>query len=309
MRTAWSAGWLVALLLCVHSVALAEWHRNWEGFAMESPPGWSVVSKVNAQQINSQARDWAAKSKLDFNKISVVFVRPVAGNFADNMNVVVEPQQLPINGDSARQLLDLLPTQFALVGYKSSNFRVSTRKYGGLETLVIEFDSQPPLMKEKLKQKQVYFSGHGKTYIVTCSSLAERFTQIEPLFDQSLDTMKLTNEAVTQGKTPLPQLPVMSEIKLPFTFDMGGDGKASSGGLQLPFDPQQFPLANFPNTEGAEALKTPPNDPQAMAMGLLTQLTKMNGGGDSMLSNRFTWLIGLSIGASVLKTLVTLFKK
>ena len=53
-------------------------------------------------------------------------------------------------------------------------------------------------MGTPLKQRQVFFAGGGKTYIVTCSALADRFGEYSGTFDEMLESFKVPGTVAQQ---------------------------------------------------------------------------------------------------------------
>jgi hypothetical protein len=245
-----------------------------EGYSLDTPPGWTTITEQNQLQLPPAAAAWLKKNRLDLRRLSLVVVKPTLGDFAENLNVVVEHQQMPLNGDSVRTLLEVLPTQLQKIGVKTKNVRVSTNNYGGNEAIVVEFESILPLFSQPVAQKQVYFAGGGKTFIVTCTSLASSRAQFEPVFERTLATMKIA----------------------------GGSQSATSAKLTAPF--------SLPLNEGENNIQfgKGSGDVQADELALLAQSGAFRFDDWNHPMNRFTLLMGLGIIATIVKSAVAIFK-
>ncbi|MGC3965921.1 MAG: hypothetical protein QM775_00675 [Pirellulales bacterium] len=107
------------------------------------------------------------------------------------MNVVVEKKQIPLDQKTLDELADFLPQQFKQVGADCTIIRKSLQKYGANQAGILEYDARLPGIPMPLKQRQVYFVGGGKTFIVTCTATAGTFTKYAPTFDAMLASFEV----------------------------------------------------------------------------------------------------------------------
>ncbi|MGC3971258.1 MAG: hypothetical protein QM775_29125 [Pirellulales bacterium] len=60
------------------------------------------------------------------------------------------------------------------------------RSYGKNEAGVLEFDADLPGIEVPLKQRQAFFVGGGKSYVVTCTAVRKDFEKYSAKFDEML---------------------------------------------------------------------------------------------------------------------------
>ena len=161
------------------------------GFTLTYPDGWVALNgsilTTATQNISNELQQWAANSKLDFNKVSMVLVRDGRDEFLENINVVIVKEEIPISDKTVHQLTLTLPQHYAAIGMKVSNVQGRVQQLGSNDAVVMEFQSQIPAVSNTIRQRQVMIAGGGKTYIVTCSGKADTFEEYRPVFDQVLE--------------------------------------------------------------------------------------------------------------------------
>jgi hypothetical protein len=196
--------WIVmclGLILSVSSTQAVE-HKDTSGFSLSAPNDWTLISKINQQNLPADTRQWLSKNRIDLNRLSVVLLRPGTGDFIENMNVVVENQAMPIDSNTIRKLLTEIPDQYRTLGVTLQDFRISTKKYGEHETIVLDYQTKSSLSPLQLTQKQVFFSGGGKTFIVTCTATQNTMAQYVTAFEEILNKMQIpsaTSVTVSQN--------------------------------------------------------------------------------------------------------------
>ena len=165
------------------------------GFTLTYPEGWVALNgsilTTATQNISNELQQWAANSKLDFNKVSMVLVRDGRDEFLENVNVVIVKEEIPISDRTVHELTLTLPQHYAAIGMKVSNIQGRVQKLGSNDAVVVEFQSQIPGVSSTIRQRQVMIAGGGKTYIVTCSGKAETIEEYKPVFDQVLESFQV----------------------------------------------------------------------------------------------------------------------
>lgn len=161
------------------------------GFSFTYPDGWFAVTELNKDALPPDLNKWMEKHRLDLTRIKVYLLRQADDGSFENVNVVVERQQMPINKDSMQKLLDMLPQHFQSIGASIENMQGRFGQFGDNQAIVLEFQSKLPGVPFVNKQQQVFFAGGGKTYIVTCTAPADTFDQHVETFNAILASFKV----------------------------------------------------------------------------------------------------------------------
>jgi hypothetical protein len=189
---------IISLFLLTSSgKAFGEDYTDPSGFSFTYPEGWVLLTadklKDIKQFIPEETKNWINKNKIDFSRVKLMLIRePKAREeFVENLNVVVEKQQLPLDDQSVKKLTGSLTKEYEAIGAKIENFKSRVEKVGSREALVIDYKTQLPGATAPIRQRQVYFPGGGKTYIVTCTASVNSFDKYAPKFEKILETFKL----------------------------------------------------------------------------------------------------------------------
>jgi hypothetical protein len=186
------------LLLTWGGFAGAEVYTDPSGFSFTYPDGWFVVPRSNMGQVKDAlppgVKAWMAKNNFDFSRISVVLVRVGEGDFLENLNVVVEKQQIPVNDNTIKEASN----QYAKAGAKVENFQGRVQQVASRPALVMDYQVVLPGTQRPLRQRQALIPGGGKTYMVTCTALPESFEQHRPTFETILASFQAP-PPVSQG--------------------------------------------------------------------------------------------------------------
>lgn len=185
---------LVGLLMLSCAVASGGDYTDPSGFALSYPEDWvplthSAMGEVQ-QSLPQELKDWVANNHVDLSRVAVVVVRNGHEEFLENLNVVVEKQQIPVNEKAVKQLVDSLPKQFGSMGISVENVQGRIQRFGSHDAAVLDYQSRMPGVEYLLWQRQVFFPGGGNTYIVTCSATADSFQQHQPTFDKILESFR-----------------------------------------------------------------------------------------------------------------------
>lgn len=197
-RWSW-IGWIV--LVCGQT-AFAGTYTDPSGFSFTYPDGWITVTRAQVGEVNQvippEIRNWVNHSNIDLNRMAVVLLRNGQEEFLENINVVVDSQQIPLDDDSLQELNEKLPQQYRAAGATIEDFQARIQKVGSREAMVVEYRARMPGMPETLRQKQVMFPGGGKTYIVTYTATADSFERYRATFDNVLLSFQ-TPDPLSQG--------------------------------------------------------------------------------------------------------------
>jgi hypothetical protein len=164
------------------------------GFSFTHPDDW-VAIKGNTlgnvdQDLPEETKGWIAKNKVDLSKIAMVLLRKGEDEFLENLNVVVENQELPLDSNSVKQLTEAITQQYRQMGATPVGFQARVEQVGGRDALVASYQIQVPGMPAAMRQKQVMFPGGGKTYIVTCTAMGDTYEKHRSTFDNVLSSFQ-----------------------------------------------------------------------------------------------------------------------
>lgn len=181
----WVAAAFVLFPLMVDS-ARAEKYTDPSGFAFTYPNDWIAITQLNKDMLPPDITNWLSRNRVNLNQVKVIVLQPGQADFLTNVNVVVQNQQMPINNDSVKKLLEILPKQFRSMGVTVEDLTARVGQLGGTPAVILDFQSRMPVAQGPLKQRQAMFAGGGKTYTVTCTSTTDRFPQDVAAFDAIL---------------------------------------------------------------------------------------------------------------------------
>ena len=183
------------------------------GFSLPIPEGWVAVTTTNLNGLEPDLRRWIETNKIDLSKIKVFLTPTPVTDFAENINVAVSPKAFPINERSTKEFAAAFPEQGKKMGVEVTILRAELQQIAGRTASVVEFETRMPFVPETMRQRQVTFSGGGKTYLVTCAAKLSDAERCGPVFD-----------AILAGfKCPEPD----SAPLLNFDFSRLGDGVLS----------------------------------------------------------------------------------
>lgn len=186
---------LVGLLLLTSAAASGGDYTDPSGFAFTYPEDWvplthSAMSDVN-QALPQEIKAWIANNNVDLSLIAVVLVRNGHEEFLENLNVVVQKQQIPVDATMVKRLAESMPKQFESMGVSVDNVQGRVQKIGSHDAVVFDYQSRIPGVADLLRQRQVFFPGGGNTYIVTCSAKVDSFDQHLPTFEKILASFQV----------------------------------------------------------------------------------------------------------------------
>ncbi len=189
------------LLVCGAGPAVGGTYADPAGFSFTYPEGWVAVNKAALgdanQAVPPEMKKWVAKNNLDLNRVAVVLIHQGPGEFLDNLNVVVQQQQIPVNDKAVGELTAMLPKQYEAVGAQVKNMQGRVQKVGSREAVVLDYLMRLPGVAPLLRQRQVMFPGGGSTYIVTCTAPADSFDKTLPTFETVLASFQTPTPAST----------------------------------------------------------------------------------------------------------------
>jgi hypothetical protein len=190
----------ILISLAFVTAAVGGEYNDPSGFSITYPDGWFSVAKFNAQvgKLPQELRNWIAKNNIDLDKISVVVVRSGQDDFLENANVVVTPQEIPINDQSLKELVNGIKQQYRTLGISIDKLEGHEQQVGDNQVIILNFEGSMPAIPFLLRQRQMYLPGDGKSYIVTCTGKADTFATYSPIFDSILASFK-TPPSIANG--------------------------------------------------------------------------------------------------------------
>src|SRR5262249_15668229 len=116
-------------------------------------------------------------------------------DFLENANVVVLQQKLTVNDETAKRLLNTLVDKYRSMGATVDSPEDHVRRLGNNDVIVLNYGAKLPIAAFKLKQRQGFFPGRRRTYIVTCTANADTFGRYSQTFDTMLASFKVATAA------------------------------------------------------------------------------------------------------------------
>jgi hypothetical protein len=182
-------------ILAGSCVALGGDYSDPSGFSFEYPEGWYPVTQQSLQEAKKsfppELKQWLAQNRIDLSHISVMVVRNAGDQeFHENLNVVVDKQQIPVDENSLKKLSDLFTKQYSSAGVKIEDLSSRFHQIGARKAMVFELVAKYPGQDSPVRQRQFVLPGGGKTYFITFTAPAERFERTWPTFESVLYTFQ-----------------------------------------------------------------------------------------------------------------------
>jgi hypothetical protein len=165
------------------------------GYSFTYPDDWIAVTNpaknFNQGLLPLEIQNWLNKNKVGLDRISMVLVHNEQGGSLENLNVVVDRQQIQVNDDAVRKLLEMQTQQYRSLGATVEKAEGSLRKLHSNTAIVLDYETKLPGVPFPLRQRQVSFPGGGNTYIVTCTARADAFAKHFQTFETILATFSV----------------------------------------------------------------------------------------------------------------------
>jgi hypothetical protein len=192
---------LFALLVAAWAApAFGKEYSDPAGFSLTYPDGWIAVPApagdgFNPKDFPPEIQKWIAKNDIKVKKVALVVIRDGPEEFLENLNVVVEERQIPVDDKSAKKLSADLSQVLQSAGATIKSQQANVQKIGNRDVIVLDFESTFPVVPFPMKQRQVVFVGGGKTYVVTCTTKAADFAQHAKTFEIILASVNVPDPA------------------------------------------------------------------------------------------------------------------
>ena len=185
---------ILNLLLGLTSAAAAAEYSDPAGFSFTYPSDWTPVAKpggkISTATLPPAVQNWIRQNQSAMDHVNMSLLH-AGGEFMENLNVVVQPDEIPVKQSSIDHLLTTLPEQYRAMGGTTENMQGRIQNFGANKAIVIEYRVRFPVVAHQLMQRQVMFPGGGQSFIVTCTAKADGFAAIAPTFDGILASFKL----------------------------------------------------------------------------------------------------------------------
>ena len=189
----------VLLLTLAASPLIAGEFSGPQGFSFAFPEGWIALSEQDRQNMGLAENELVQRAKIDLTLIAVLVVQPGNDDFCPSFNVVVNSPETPINEKAKDEILSIVSTKLRSVGMTVIEPTAEIRKIGANSVIVMDYRSRIPAMPFELRQRQVFFTGGGKNFIVTCSAKMAEFDAVSPAFDSMLASFKVPPPTVSSA--------------------------------------------------------------------------------------------------------------
>jgi len=185
------------LLLCWSAIsglaAVAGEYQDADGFKFIYPEGWVLVDPsgvLEQGEFPPQVRQWMEQNRAALVSLRVALLRNSGADFMENLNVVVQPGQIPASEETLAEMLVEHPAQFKQMGISVEDLNGKVATFAGRESIILDYAVKFPDQPDMLRQRQVHVPGGGNTYIITCTGQAQTFAQHEPTFASILQSVQ-----------------------------------------------------------------------------------------------------------------------
>jgi hypothetical protein len=181
----------VALLVASGSYARAGEFKSEAGVSFQYPDDWVAVTQLNQSELRPEVQEYLRSNPIDFTQMHVMVLRVTTGEFAENINLVIAPTQIPVSQAVFDQHKARVPGEYEKVGMKASNLTGAMVTIADRPAMVFTCDAEMPYGGDSLRQRQVLVPGGGKTFVFTCTAPQSTFDKYSGTFDQILGSLKV----------------------------------------------------------------------------------------------------------------------
>lgn len=207
MNTSWMsraiAPYMMALLISLAALpARSGNHVDPSGVSFTYPDDWVVIDKAGqalvTRNFTPEVQSWLQNNHVDLgDKVKLLLLHNSRQtDFVENLNVVVQPGEPPINSRTVDEVMRVASKQYTSLGVPIKDMTGRLQTYGSNRAVVLEYRMTPPGQTKPIMQRQIMIPGGGKLFIVTCSTKPEVFASFSPIFDGILSSMKVPEPTV-----------------------------------------------------------------------------------------------------------------
>jgi hypothetical protein len=167
------------------------------GVSFHYPDGWVAITQLNLSELPQEVQEHVRSNQIDLSQLHVLVVRVTTGEFAENINLIIAPQQVPVTQTVFDQHKARIPGEYEKVGMSASNLSGAMVAIADHPAMVFTCDAEMPFGGEPLRQRQVLIPGGGKTFVFTCTATQSSYDKYSGTFDQILGSLKVPAPVAT----------------------------------------------------------------------------------------------------------------
>ena len=181
---------ILPFLSCVSMAEAAEF-KSEEGISFQYPDDWVAVTQVNQEQLAPQVRAYLQENHMDLSATLVMVMRLNEGDFVENFNVVMVPQQIPATAASLPKLQSQKSDQSKKSGIQITELTGNLIDIADRKCINFTHKTQLPFVEGLLQQRQVMIPGGGKTFVITLTALPTTYEKHIATFDAVLHSLQV----------------------------------------------------------------------------------------------------------------------
>jgi hypothetical protein len=189
-------------------VSLGAEYQSAKGFRFEYPDGWIQASASDQQAVKDQTAKLLGRT-IDFSIVEVMIYNP-GTKPTQNVNVIVTQGESPLDEQGRARAESALKDQFSRAGIYPAGFESHLIRMGNYDAISSTWSAK--YGQTDMQQWQVTFSGGGRTYIFTCSAGPHDFAILLPAFNQIINSVQFSNEAITPQRSYAALFRIASEV-------------------------------------------------------------------------------------------------
>jgi hypothetical protein len=172
-----------------------------KNFKLTYPDEWTVPTTEESKDANENTRQLVAGAP---DQAASVFA-PKEEKFTPNVNVNVVPLSLPLDDQTAKQLVKETENSLDRAGFKMRAVKTSRIKVDKTESLSVAMEGSAPGVNDPMREWLVVVPGRTQTYIVTCSALKAQWADTAPTFDTIIKSLRVDVNGFKGGTLKCPK--------------------------------------------------------------------------------------------------------
>jgi hypothetical protein len=167
-------------------------HTEPGGFSIDYPPGWIAASGVNREALPERVRSALERMnpRTRGAEPSAMFLRLDGSDYPPNVGILSRPGEAPLTAEFADRVSKSVTEQLGKAGVTLSGIKASVQTVAGKPALVLDvtvtFDELVTY-----RQRQHWFVGGGRTYLVVFSDKPKTFETNLAEVDRILQTVRV----------------------------------------------------------------------------------------------------------------------
>jgi hypothetical protein len=190
------------LLLTLPSMTQADEYKDPTGFSFTYPENWVIVNRDTVwDAIPTHIRNRIDQSEVNIKDIRVMLIRNGQEESLEVLQVCAEQREIPADVKMLKGIEEAITNQYRSLNCNSKIMGSRVQSVNDRNAIVVEVETQVPGLASPAREKQIFFPGGGRTYVITCTALANSAPQHVAALDAILASFRAPAPAGNRGNS------------------------------------------------------------------------------------------------------------